>query len=320
MKKVLHATNKQEDPMRVFNHLSNHGERSGNGAVIGHLAPKQLKEGLQLLGSNLSDKEFNYLIEKVGTSHDGKISLLEFDEILHSEVVRTDNISSKLQKNNLKDNKRYSRTYQSCDTINFHNQAEYEKVTDSNIGRNDSMKWGKLQGIIQENCHKLPEAFKNAAKQFYEKRGRTLGQDSRNRRSQSVGSVRRVSKFGGEFIGGIEEEVTSSGRFYGREREERENINNMNNNIDNDSMKLPVNVLRDILSDAGVQLGTDDAMRLTNYVTREVGKNNSVKSQKDGNTNTNNIGNEPTVSLDMFCQIVGIPTVMNPSTSQKGKK
>ena len=50
----------------------------------------KLKEGLQILGSNLSDKEFNYLLEKVGTSHDGKISLREFDEIIHSEVGKHD--------------------------------------------------------------------------------------------------------------------------------------------------------------------------------------------------------------------------------------
>jgi hypothetical protein len=53
MKKVLHASNKLEDPMRVFTDLiQGVGRTQGFGAVTGPLPPQRLKEGLQTLGLN----------------------------------------------------------------------------------------------------------------------------------------------------------------------------------------------------------------------------------------------------------------------------
>ena len=309
IKKVLHATNKRDDPMKVFCHLAQgNGYTEGKGAIVGHLAPQQLKEGLQTLGSNLTDKEFEYLLEKVGTSYDGKISLSEFDEILHTEVGGYDSDYSTVKRGSLDVNPRYTKTYQSCTTIQQHTQPEYDKVTDSKIARGDRMKWGKLQGVIQENCQNLPEAFKNAAVQIRNSRSgsRDLPQNKSHRRSHSLGSTRSWARFadGGEAAS----EVTSSGRCYGREREERED----NVAAVNDLPLLPVKNLRDILSNAGVQLGTDDAERLTSLITREV-SNRTDASSIVGSTE------EPSVSFDRFCEIVGIAKVLNPSTSQKGK-
>ena len=40
-----------------------------------------------LLGLNLSDDEFKILLEVVGTSHDGKISISEFDKIINCSMI-----------------------------------------------------------------------------------------------------------------------------------------------------------------------------------------------------------------------------------------
>lgn len=314
MKKVLDAANKRSDPMRVFCHLAHGtGNNEGKGPITGHLAPQQLKEGLQTLGSNLTDKEFEYLLRKVGTSRDGKISLSEFDDILQSEVTAYESDHAARRRCAQRSNKRYSKTFESCDAINRNSQAEYDKVKDSTIGRADSMKWGKLQGTIQSNCEKLPDAFKNAAS-YFRPRGRSvdLGSNSQ-RRSRSLGSCRVGVSFAPGTDGG--EGVTSSGRHYARQREEREE----RDAFDREPYRLPVSKLRDVLSDAGIQLGSDDVERLRCLVTREVASNQSPSFRRGrGRERDREEPVEPSVSLDQFCDIVGINRVQNCSTSKSG--
>jgi hypothetical protein len=310
MRKVLDAANKRSDPMRVFCHITHGtGNNEGKGPIMGHLAPQQLKEGLQTLGSNLTDKEFEYLLHKVGTSRDGKISLSEFDEILHSEVTAYESDHAAKRRSAQKSNKRYSKTFESCDAVNRNSQAEYDKVKDSTIGRIDSMKWGKLQGTIQSNCENLPDAFKNAAS-YYRSRGRSadLGSGSQ-RRSRSLGSCRVGVSFAPGTDGG--DGVTSSGRHYAREREEREE----RDALDKEPFMLPVSKLRDVLSDAGIQLGSDDVERLRSLVTHEVASNQSPSFRRGRGREA---PVEPSVSLDQFCDIVGISRVFNNSVSKAG--
>ena len=65
----------------------------------------------------------------------------------------------------------------------------------------------------------------------------------------------------------VDEEVTTSGRYYGKERQNRERDNLLFNS---NELQLPINRLKDVLSDAGVQLGTDDARRLSGLIARGV--------------------------------------------------
>ena len=310
MKKVLHASNKQSDPMKIFHYIAQNprGNQNKNGddnsnfgnnrngkkndenkailnSNLDHLSPDELKDGIQSWGSNLSDKEFNYLLEKVSTSYDGKISLSELDDILHASVGEHDESYNVRKKELRKTNKRYSKTYQSCRTINSHCEAEYDKLLDNNTGKKDKMEMHKLKGIIQENCHNLPDAFKNAVLQMDQNRGRTMDQNSRNsnhKRSSSLGSARNYSGIGSRSMGSeVDEEVTTSGRYYGKDRQNRERDNLL---FDSNELQLPINRLKDVLSDAGIQLGTDDARRLSGLIARGV---SSSFSSHSGRNNTN---------------------------------
>ena len=309
MKKVLHASNKQSDPMKIFHYIAQNQSRNQNKNVnniatfgnsrngnsndennailnsdLDHLSPDELKDGIQSWGSNLSDKEFNYLLEKVSTSYDGKISLSELDNILHASVGEYDENYNTRKKELRKTNKRYSKTYQSCRTINSHCEAEYDKLLDNNTGKKDKMEMYKLKGIIQENCHNLPDAFKNAVLQMDQSRGRTMDQNSRNlnhRRSSSLGSTKNYSGIGSRSMGTeVDEEVTTSGRYYGKERQNRERDNLL---FSSNELQLPINRLKDVLSDAGVQLGTDDARRLSGLIAR------GVSSSFASHTGTNDL-------------------------------
>lgn len=314
MKKVLHATNKQAEPLRVFSHIT-HGTgcSEGKGETLSHLNPAQLKDGLKTLGSNLTDKEFERLLHKVGKSRDGKISLSDFDEILHSKVSGYDSDSNIKRRNSLKSHKRYSKTFQSCDALNNHYQDEYDKVTQSDVGRADSMKWGKLQGVIQENCHNLTKAFCNA-EQYLEGRGRSTECGTRfQKRSRSLGAGRNegIHPKGHDFES---TGITTSGRYYERGRQEREQRNAA---VDTEPFQLPISKLRDVLSDAGIQLGCDDAERLRSVVARDV--SNSPRNLK-GTGIVQETGGDVAVTLERFCGIMGIKmeVAANPYSSHKG--
>ena len=76
---------------------------------------------------------------------------------------------------------------------------------------------------------------------------------------------------------------------------------------------VPVSRLRDVLSDAGVQLGADDAARLEDLVRRALASRPAVADASSSATaaraSSGAGADGPTVSLDRFCEIVGIAKV-----------
>ena len=337
MKNILHATNKQSDPMRLYSHvIHGYGNNEGNGPSAGHFTPQKLKENLKVMGSNLTDTEFNKVLKKVNKGFDGKISLQDFDNLLYDNVRGYESDNNVKRIKSLKNHNRYSKTYQSCDALNNNNQFEFDKIIDSRIGKKDSLKWGKLRSTILEHCENLPEAFKNASNQFNHRgrkkeRNNYFKNENKNenqefRRSRSLGSAvgwGRSLHGTDPFLDYTGLGVTSSGRFYGKEREDREfRIKNT------EPFLLPVSKLRDVLSDVGVQLGNDDTERLKDVITRETAttstpifkKKNSQVGVSDG-TRTNSgilVCDEPSVSLEQFCDIIGIKRNVNPVTSLIG--
>ena len=140
--------------------------------------------------------------------------------------------------------------------------------------------------------------------------------------------------------------MTSNGRQYDKERRERER-----HQSDINSALIPVSCLRNVLSDAGVQLGTEDVKRLENRIVDKVtedyvhserptfkkkqiageedrgegeGKRGLGKGMRtDGGVRgreKEEINEGLMISLDQFCDIVGISMSINPHTSKKGKK
>ena len=59
-----------------------------SGSLSGPISSVVLKAGLKTLGSNLTDQEFEYILEKLKRSYDGKISLSEFEKIF-LKYIRT---------------------------------------------------------------------------------------------------------------------------------------------------------------------------------------------------------------------------------------
>ena len=76
------------------------------------------------------------------------------------------------------------------------------------------------------------------------------------------------------------------------------------------SSVVPLSRLRDVLSDAGVQLGNDDAARLEEIVRRDLLTHPSPRPSPGADAI------EPLISLDRFCSIVGITSVPHPTQKQ----
>ena len=189
LNKVYHATEKLSDPMCVFSQFTDplcigSGSMGGNtgagrGVVVGHIPTAQLKDGFQRMGTNLTDREFDYLLNYIGTTTnstgntttntatgvDGKVSLAEVDRILHNNITLEVKQQREIQREELLKNPRYTRTYQVSDpAVHTYNQPEYNTLLEhSKLAQKDSMNWSKLQGKLQENCHNLPLAFRNSA-------------------------------------------------------------------------------------------------------------------------------------------------------------
>ena len=414
-----------------------------------------LKAGLKTLGSNLSDREFEYILEKVNSSYDGKISLSEFNNIVNNETVKYENNEEKTRKLNLKLNPRYSKTFESSNLFGEESSGDNHPLTGTLIGKKDERKWTKLIKKIQENCNTLPSAFNNISKslllskstssypsssQFQpqslslkvpddnnripenrnvlknqndfttDSRGRSTvhnpascvkrsvslngdrifqfgsvlgGRDSkgwgeerrgggggggggeviqRGRGGERIGSSRHVSRRNvaiddrniyypndslyNDHDNYYSNNVTSNGRQYDKERRERER-----HQSDINSALIPVSCLRNVLSDAGVQLGTEDVKRLENRIVDKVTENyvhserptfkkKQIAGEEDRGEGEGKRGlgkgmrtdggvrgrekeeiNEGLmISLDQFCDIVGISMSINPHTSKKGKK
>ena len=415
-----------------------------------------LKAGLKTLGSNLSDREFEYILEKVNSSYDGKISLSEFNNIVNNETVKYENNEEKTRKLNLKLNPRYSKTFESSNLFGEESSGDNHRLTGTLIGKKDERKWTKLIKKLQENCNTLPSAFNNISKslllskstssypsssQFQpqslslkvpddnnripenrnvlknqndfttDSRGRSTvhnpascvkrsvslngdrifqfgsvlgGRDSKGwgeerrgggggggggeviqrggRGGERIGSSRHVSRRNvaiddrniyypndslyNDHDNYYSNNVTSNGRQYDKERRERER-----HQSDINSALIPVSCLRNVLSDAGVQLGTEDVKRLKNRIVDKVtedyvhserptfkkkqiageedrgegeGKRGLGKGMRtDGGVRgreKEEINEGLMISLDQFCDIVGISMSINPHTSKKGKK
>lgn len=151
----------------------------GTSGGFGHLPPGTLKTGLQHLGSNLTDREFEYLLQKVGKSHDGKISLSEFDRIVNSAATNYDVQHSQALREKGREreasyhplslpstsnpNSRYSKRHDPYDLTATPCIPEYDRLSSGKTGRMDGAVWDSFRRLVHSRSASLPAAFNNIA-------------------------------------------------------------------------------------------------------------------------------------------------------------
>ena len=398
-----------------------------SGSLSGPISSVVLKAGLKTLGSNLTDREFEYILEKLQRSYDGKISLSEFEKIVNNENLKYENKEEIKMKTNLRLNPRYTKTYESSKIFGDGSSSDFNFAKNSATSKKEEMEWDRLQGLLREKSKTIFLAFHDIAAslapplplplpsspspssflltdQKYKKiadnnnlienhmtqRGRSrthdprlevkrslsLGGDRPNRRSDdlysfgtvlggqdknTIGCGKGRERGGGPSTGSVihddnnicykensnisnsssrhsnnnnsinnnhnkMDDVTSSGRQYGKERVEREKRQSLEN-----LSSIPLNRVRYVLSNAGIQIGSEDASRLESKIREMLPTQHTntfqclnKKGLDSGFTEGQGVGQGqngsegPVVSLDQFCDIVGISVHTDPYSSRKG--
>lgn len=167
-----------------------------------------------LLGSNLSDEEFKILLEVVGTSHDGKISLSEFDKIAKCSMINSANGSkhgTSNNENNQNNKIKNDGLLASNSTHEYPNRdVDFDVLNYKKFDKNHKIDWDKVREIrrnsarnnsLYDTDHEQNTSSKssNAAmcQHQYQStdrphempRGRDLVPDSRARRSHSLNGL-----------------------------------------------------------------------------------------------------------------------------------
>jgi Ca2+-binding EF-hand superfamily protein len=151
LRKVVHATNKQADPMLVFRTLEPRQKR--------YLTPQQFREGLMHIGAPLNDGEFNVLMDRVDTNHDGRIDVGELQTLLNRSVKEVDHAALSQRQQHLHAHDRYTPTYRS-NVMNICNTtSEFGHVRDSAVVRREDYRWSKLKSQLQREKDSVLKAF-----------------------------------------------------------------------------------------------------------------------------------------------------------------
>jgi hypothetical protein len=339
----------------------------GSVTAYGLFPPHKLKAGLQHLGSNLTDREFEYLLQKVGKSHDGKISLSEFDRIINSAAVDYDERHSQAQRDRRREkereavshplplpsdhNSKYSRSYDSFDLIGTLGIPEFDLLSSGKTGRMAGAVWDNLRRLMQSKSDSLPAAFNNIAQclnphvhthtpnanMAHERFNMgDLNQDSRGEKSGSglvsgsgLESCLKISRS----LDGTETKarsrvshMASHGSLSielvtGQHSESNSNSSSSSSNsisgsrgkkvrrgsagVAQSAACIPISQIRNFLSDSGVQLGTEDATRLYSMLVRRLSETHPTHTQTQ--TQGEDREGDLLITLDQFCDIVGIP-------------
>ena len=156
-----------------------------------------------LLGSNLTDEEFKVLLEVVGTSHDGKISLTEFDKIVNSSNINSSNGSKRGPSNN---NMHKNGSSASHPTNEYGTRdVEFDVLNYDKFDKKNKIAWDKVReirnslnrGNTNHDTRQPQNASSLSAKSYHQStdrphqisRGRNLVPDKFSRRSHSLNGL-----------------------------------------------------------------------------------------------------------------------------------
>jgi hypothetical protein len=144
LRKALHATRQQPNSYKYLKGLCE---------SPGRISVNRLKDGLSILGANISSSQMDVVIEKVGTKSDGNISLSELDDKLKESIEFNDKVETILKVDRLRKNPHYSNSTRSQDDLVTPVRMNFNEFDDgikqSNVYKRDQLLWSKLQRRLQ---------------------------------------------------------------------------------------------------------------------------------------------------------------------------
>jgi Ca2+-binding EF-hand superfamily protein len=248
MKKILNVTCRNANVYsNIFDHLDNSQSHRG------WVEPLQMKEGLQKLGVNLSNDEYNSLLNRVDLNHNGKISIKGFDGMLNEEINKSHYNSNQLKNDFLKNYSRYNQSFKSSDLIQQNSNpdcGEYENFGNSDVIKRNKLMWSKLKGCLQNQRDIVQKAFSKGCNTY-------LNNGSRDENILDLGKL---------------------------DKEE----------------ELSISQLQSRFASLGLPLSNEDIDHLDYHIQEKKFETSNFKDTKDTK-----------VSLNSFCDVVGIPVTKN---------
>ena len=260
MKKVLQNSSKLSNPHAVYNSIQpNHN---------GYINTNQMKESLLYMNTNLSNHEFNVLMNNIPKDYNGNIEIAKFENILRSEVSNYEQNNQQILNKNIVKNKHYSNSYQTskdfiltpspptATTQSYTSNNNEYSVLNNNKGSADenetARRWAQLKDIFQRH----PEVIK-----------RTFSTTNTNK----------------------EKEINRKSLVSQKQEHEPCSVT-----VDRGSVSsVSISELKDRMKQAGLPLSSDDMLRLESTLVRKAVEQGSGGSRGE-------------VSLEGFCEAVGL--------------
>ena len=151
LKKYLKTTGDQENSHGLFREL--------DPANTGWVDEDSLKKGLNTLGTDLSDKEFETVLKRAHRKSDGSVDIKQLDRDIHKEVKFQNKleVTEKLQR--IVDSPRVSNNIISSEVLYHDGHDNYHVMTESQDYRREESKWGRIRNMLQDKKVEVLKVF-----------------------------------------------------------------------------------------------------------------------------------------------------------------
>jgi Ca2+-binding EF-hand superfamily protein len=279
-KKVANTLNGLTRPEKCFDALYP--------SNCGYLTVDQLTQSLKAVGTDITPNEVEVITQKLTKGPRGEISLTDFQKNLMNSISTLEKDAEEKKKEiYLKNNSKYnSRTYQSSIVLGDAGQ-EFE-TNYSQVRAKDaytvktSKEWSHLQKNLQKNYSKILNVFSENGSASQDPTS-----EKQNRNLQRQKSI-------------------------------------ANSLQENEVVDVSVDQLQKKLIKEGIILGNDDFVSLQSQIYRKLYSENRLPasngSSQNNTGNNNNNNAKPKITVDDFCEVVGIPVRRNGKNNRVGKK
>jgi Ca2+-binding EF-hand superfamily protein len=279
-KKVANTLNRLTQPEKCFDALYP--------SNCGYLTVDQLTQSLKAVGTDITPNEVEVITQKLTKGPKGEISLSDFQKNLMNSISTLEKDAEEKKKEiYLKNNSKYNnRTYQSSIVLGDAGQ-EFE-TNYSQIRAKDaysvksSKEWSHLQKNLQKNYSKILNVFSE--------NGSGAQDPTSEKQNRNVQRQKSIA----------------------------------NSLQENEVVDVSVDQLQKKLIKEGIILGNDDFVSLQSQIYQKLYSENRLPAN-DGNSqnntgNNNNTNAKPKITVDDFCEVVGIPVRRNGKNNRVGKK
>lgn len=251
----------------------------------GFLTPSQLTKSLQTMGTDIQSKEIETIVNELPKGPKGEISLQQFHQTLikQTQEIMQKTDQRKKEHYNINNHPRYGATYRS-NILLGESGNEYYNNNKNDIISQTKLNNGDSNSLLSQKEKKEWSKLQNHLQRSYPK---ILKVFSDKDILQSLGKNENLEK-----------------------------QNQISNTIEEQYLQpITVEQLQKRLSKEGIHLGQDDTERLQKQIYSKLYQENRLRNSLTSLSSKNNTE----ITMDDFCDVVGIPIRRYDNTNRIGK-